>query len=143
MLTKKFWDTAKVVLAEDYHIHIHDYEDANADCEYTATHCGTVELSGIHENTQQSCRKENVVSVMLREVKYGDGLGHFVYYCPVSREYNRATKLLKSLGFKKISSFTHFGYLDRSPDYGRSQMWSACLTHNERKRLKELDGSVD
>jgi hypothetical protein len=141
MLSKKFWDTAKVVSAEAYRVPCHDYDKPKAYSDYTVTHCGTAELGDIHERTQQSCRVENVVSIMVNQA-LNDGIGHFVYYCPVSRQYSRAEKLLKSLGFKKISSFTHFGYVDRRPDYGRTHMWSLCLTHNEMKRVKELNGSV-
>lgn len=142
MLTKKFWDTARVVLAESYCVPNNDYDKARAYIDYTITHCGTAEIGNIHENHQQSCRDVNVVALMVNEVQDYDGCGHFIYYCPVSREYSRAARLLKSLGFKKTSTFTHFGYVNRSPDYGRAQMWSICLTPNEMKRLRELDGSL-
>lgn len=146
MLTKRFWDTARNInytVWNPFHQGDIDWGETYADLIDASTHCGTAEIRGIEEDTEQSGSPQTVAALICKGVR--DEIGHFLYYCPKDSDYKHAIKLLRQVGFKKVCEFTHYGYTDRKPDYGRAQMWQLSLTKAEFDALRNgvHNGTID
>jgi hypothetical protein len=101
--------------------------------EGTKTHCGTCELSQIHNKKGT----ESMIAKLVCFQVVRNQEGCVLYYAPHDPKFKKAVRTLQKFGFTKLHTGIHLGFLDREPDKGVFDLWYNQFTPEEVEEIKK------
>lgn len=126
------------------------FEDFRVVFIVTHSNCGTMELRNIHEkdhflgdlnkNSWDHFSWDEAAKLLTQQILHNltrANISNFVYYAPKSHTYKPIVNVLTSLGFKKVYTFQHQGYLDDSHQ-GWTDVYTLSFTKVEKDFLNAI-----
>lgn len=108
----------------------------------TDSHCGSAELHGLDliDFKEDFPIKESkpIFAQLIYHKMIKHDIGHFIYYMPHNRIYNKAKKLLELMEMIPVYKFQHLGYVTREPDKGWTTTWVRTFTPKEKVMIEAL-----